>query len=128
MAKVLWAAFVAMAAFFVLADSLKCNQCSVGILGICLSTSEQTCTGTEDRCYSGKAEFNITGALNFETRGCMVNTSCVSTTGTVLGAGYTVTRTCCSTDLCNGATAPQLSTTTTLAAALLVLAWAKGMF
>ncbi|XP_062386072.1 lymphocyte antigen-6, epidermis [Sardina pilchardus] len=127
MAKVLWA-IVAVATCFVMAESLRCNSCAVGLLGKCLLSSEKTCSGSEDRCYTGKAEFNITGAVTFETSGCLVNTSCVKSTGSVLGVGYTVTRTCCSTDLCNAATSGHLPVTTAIGAALMVSVWASGMF
>ncbi|KAL2080585.1 hypothetical protein ACEWY4_024378 [Coilia grayii] len=127
MAKVLWA-IITMAACFILVEPLKCKKCSVGILGKCLFSSQQACSNSEDRCYTGKAEFNITGVLGFETAGCLANSSCVNSTGSVLGVTYTITRTCCSTDLCSAASTPHLPATTALSAALLVFAWARAMF
>uniref|UniRef100_A0A3B4DY08 UPAR/Ly6 domain-containing protein n=1 Tax=Pygocentrus nattereri TaxID=42514 RepID=A0A3B4DY08_PYGNA len=67
--------------------------------------------------------FNLTGALNFYTSGCINSTNCVTTTGTVLGVGYTVTQTCCSTDLCNGASSVRLPLTAAVGAALLATTW-----
>ena len=79
-------------------------------------------------CLSFPSEFDVSGALSFETSGCLASSSCVNSTGTILGVGFTITRTCCSTDLCNAASTTHLPITTALSAALLVSVWASGMF
>lgn len=49
-------------------------------------------------------EFNATGILKLHTRGCLDADLCDKTiTGSILGAGFTSSFSCCSTDLCNGA-------------------------
>lgn len=48
-------------------------------------------------------------------------------TGTLLTAGYTVTRDCCSTDNCNGATSVQLTLTAALGAAITAV-WSQLSF
>ncbi|KAL7868438.1 hypothetical protein SRHO_G00098220 [Serrasalmus rhombeus] len=102
---------------------LNCYSCSVGIFGRCFVSSSQTCSNTQNSCFTGQAAFNLTGALNFYTSGCINSTNCVTTTGTVLGVGYTVTQTCCSTDLCNGASSVRLPLTAAVGAALLATTW-----
>uniref|UniRef100_A0A667X9X4 UPAR/Ly6 domain-containing protein n=1 Tax=Myripristis murdjan TaxID=586833 RepID=A0A667X9X4_9TELE len=75
------------------------------------------------RCHFNKVtSFNVSGLLSLQTRGCLDTTSCNKTqTGTLLTAGYTVTKTCCSTDRCNGATSIQLPLTAAVGAALLAM-------
>lgn len=36
-------------------DSLTCNKCSFGLVGLCLSTSEETCSTNTSVCFTGKA-------------------------------------------------------------------------
>uniref|UniRef100_A0A3B3VG49 UPAR/Ly6 domain-containing protein n=1 Tax=Poecilia latipinna TaxID=48699 RepID=A0A3B3VG49_9TELE len=57
-------------------------------------------------------------------RGCVAATSCGTTvTGTIIGVEYTSKYACCTTDLCNGASAVQLSLTAGLCAAILSSLW-----
>ncbi|XP_076862158.1 uncharacterized protein LOC143514625 isoform X2 [Brachyhypopomus gauderio] len=105
------------------AQGLKCNTCPVGIISKCFLGSAQTCTGDNNNCYTATAVFNVTGVLSMYTSGCTASTNCNNSVGSVLGAGYTITRTCCSTDLCNGADGVQLSLAAALSAALLATAW-----
>ncbi|XP_036431393.1 lymphocyte antigen-6, epidermis [Colossoma macropomum] len=116
-------AVLAVALLFVAAEGLNCYSCSVGILGKCFISSSQTCGSTQNSCFKGQAAFNLTGALNFYTSGCINSTNCVTSTGTILGVGYTVTQTCCSTDLCNGASSVRLPLTAAVGAALLATTW-----
>ncbi|XP_030644294.1 ly-6/neurotoxin-like protein 1 [Chanos chanos] len=122
MNKFLLAAVVVVASLLA-AEALTCKKCTVGVLGRCIIGSTETCTGNDNNCYTGKAEFNITGALSFYSQGCIASSSCNGTSGTVLGVGYTVTRTCCNTDQCNGASSIQLPVTAALGAALLASVW-----
>uniref|UniRef100_A0A4W6E6G8 Uncharacterized protein n=1 Tax=Lates calcarifer TaxID=8187 RepID=A0A4W6E6G8_LATCA len=65
-------------------------------------------------------EFNATGSLTLQTRGCLDSDLCGKTlTGTILGAGYTSSFQCCTTELCNGASSVQISLTVALCAAVL---------
>ncbi|XP_029919899.1 sperm acrosome membrane-associated protein 4-like [Myripristis murdjan] len=113
---------VALGAMFAAGESLVCNTCKVGIAGTCLFSSTVTCTDSEPNCYRGNLAFNVSGLLSLQTRGCLDTTSCNKTqTGTLLTAGYTVTKTCCSTDRCNGATSIQLPLTAAVGAALLAM-------
>ncbi|XP_039977778.1 sperm acrosome membrane-associated protein 4-like [Xiphias gladius] len=113
------AVFVAMV---VTGESLTCNTCRVGIAGKCLFSSTETCSDSQPNCYWGNLAFNISSLISRQTRGCLASFLCNQTeTGALLTAGYTVTRTCCGTDLCNGATSIQLPLTVALGAALMAV-------
>ncbi|KAA0710768.1 hypothetical protein E1301_Tti022959 [Triplophysa tibetana] len=107
------------------AEALKCNTCQVGILGKCFLKSDANCPANGTSCYTAKAEFNVAGFLSLSTSGCTLD--CSNTNGTVLGAVYTVTKTCCSTDLCNGASAAHMSVAGAVSAALLATFWSTYM-
>ncbi|KAJ8373159.1 hypothetical protein AAFF_G00270650 [Aldrovandia affinis] len=114
--------------------ALTCNECSVGILGRCLIPDSVECDASMPNCYTGKAAFpSISEFLGFNTQGCLDSASCNSTTnGTILGAAYTVTRTCCATDNCNpvvsGAGSVQLSLTAAASAALVATVWGSWQY
>ncbi|XP_061072423.1 sperm acrosome membrane-associated protein 4-like [Conger conger] len=114
--------------------SLTCNKCSVGLFGTCLMPGFVECDASEPNCYTGRAEFpSISGFLGFNTQGCLDSSSCNTiTNGTILGAGYTITCTCCTTDLCNpvvsGAAPVQLSLSVAASAALLACMWHSGQY
>ncbi|KAJ8366501.1 hypothetical protein AAFF_G00353210 [Aldrovandia affinis] len=76
-------------------------------------------------CYTGKAEFpSISGFFGFNTQGCLDSASCNSTTnGTILGATYMVTRTCCTTDNCNPVVSRAGSVQLSLTAAISAAPW-----
>uniref|UniRef100_A0A8B9H6S5 UPAR/Ly6 domain-containing protein n=1 Tax=Astyanax mexicanus TaxID=7994 RepID=A0A8B9H6S5_ASTMX len=107
-------------------ESLTCNTCSVGLVGICLNPSSSVCSSNSSSCFTGRATFNLSGAMNFYTSGCTLPTSCNSSSGSVLGVGYTVTQSCCTTNLCNGASSIQLPITAAIGAALLATTWTYG--
>lgn len=66
------------------------------------------------------AAFNVSRLIRLESRGCLASSRCNQTeTGTILSTGYTVTKTCCDTDRCNGATSLQLSLTAAFSTALM---------
>lgn len=70
------------------------------------------------------SEFNSTGAIRLEIRGCLDSDLCGDVlTGNIFGNGYTASFECCNTDLCNGATSVQLSLTMAVCLALFSL-WA----
>ena len=119
-----WKAVVVLSAFIAAAECLNCRQCPVGIFGTCLLGSEVTCNNATESCYRGEAQFNATGTITLHTRGCLDSDLCGKTlTGTILGAAYTSSFTCCTTTLCNGATSVQLPLTVALCAAILSSLW-----
>uniref|UniRef100_A0A8C2ZCU2 UPAR/Ly6 domain-containing protein n=1 Tax=Cyclopterus lumpus TaxID=8103 RepID=A0A8C2ZCU2_CYCLU len=108
--------------FSLLGESLTCNTCRVGFAGKCLYPSTENCVDSQPNCYMGELAFNISRFMTLQTRGCMASSLCNQTdSGALLTAGYTVTRTCCSPDRCNGATSIQLPLTAALSAALLAV-------
>ncbi|KAJ8267442.1 hypothetical protein COCON_G00126140 [Conger conger] len=117
-----------------LSDALMCNKCIAGIFGRCLIPDSVECVASEPNCFTGIAEFpTITSFLGFNTQGCSDSGSCNATTnGTILGAPYTVTTTCCSTDNCNpvvsGAPSAQLSLGAAMSAALLASVWGSWQY
>ncbi|KAG5265066.1 hypothetical protein AALO_G00261060 [Alosa alosa] len=123
MRTTMWLA-VAIVIFISAAEALQCEQCSIGVLGRCLFPDQVNCHESSPNCYTGEAQFNATGFLKLHTRGCLDADLCNQTiTGTILGAGFTSSFSCCSTDLCNGASAlhtPLFSLT--LSAALVAMA------
>ncbi|KAK0141527.1 hypothetical protein N1851_021325 [Merluccius polli] len=120
-------------------DTSECNSTnSAGALFNSTFTISRTCC-TTDQCNGatslhvllpaviGAALFNITGDFKLHTRGCLDSDLCGKTlTGSILGAGFTSSFTCCQTDLCNGAAAPQLPLAAVCcAAAMLATLWAR---
>ncbi|CAB1321108.1 unnamed protein product, partial [Coregonus sp. 'balchen'] len=93
-------------------ESLNCNTCSVGITSVCLIGSTTTCSTSEHNCYSGQAVFNIS---SIKRKGCLPTNVYTTSTSGILGAGYTISQTCCSTNLCNGAGSVQLPLTALVA-------------
>ncbi|XP_059205262.1 protein Bouncer-like [Centropristis striata] len=119
--KFIWIC-AALTAMFVTGESLTCHSCKVGIGGKCLFKSTETCSGSQPNCYWGKLTFNTSHFVTLQTRGCMASSLCNQTeTGALLTVGYSLTRTCCSTDCCNGASAVQLPLTAAVGAALMAV-------
>ncbi|XP_022602628.1 lymphocyte antigen 6 complex locus protein G6d-like [Seriola dumerili] len=109
-------------AMVVTGESLTCNTCRVGIAGKCLFSSTETCSDSQSSCYWGNLAFNVSSLISLQTRGCLASSLCNQTEmGSLLTAGYTVNRTCCSTDCCNGAASIQFSLTAAVGAALLAV-------
>ncbi|XP_034561186.1 protein Bouncer-like [Notolabrus celidotus] len=109
-------------------EALVCHTCRGGFVGRCFFRSTETCSDSQDSCFWGKLKFNNTRLPSWETRGCMNSTVCNQTeVGTLLSVGYTVTKSCCMTDCCNGATSAQLPLTAALGAALLAM-WGTHSF
>ncbi|XP_035762459.1 sperm acrosome membrane-associated protein 4-like isoform X2 [Neolamprologus brichardi] len=108
-------------------DSLTCETCDFKILGYCMHTDPVNCTGSQTNCFTGVAKFNKISLLNIYERGCIEPAECRNETGSILYVNYTVTRTCCSTDLCNGATFILPGFTAALCAAL-VPVWSQWVF
>ncbi|XP_062385426.1 lymphocyte antigen 6D-like [Sardina pilchardus] len=132
--KTLLFGLVGLVASIYLAESLTCNKCSIGLVGFCIISSEETCSGNDTSCFTGSATFpSITGFSGFSTQGCLEDSKCNSTTnGTILGATYQVSSTCCGSDKCNllvksAAPSTYVSTTMAMAAALTASVWGSGI-
>uniref|UniRef100_A0A3P8VQK1 Uncharacterized protein n=1 Tax=Cynoglossus semilaevis TaxID=244447 RepID=A0A3P8VQK1_CYNSE len=121
MAKILLG-IVAVIACFMLVHCLDCRQCPIGIFGQCFFGSDLTCNNATQSCYRG--EFNATGPISLHIRGCLDSDLCGKTlTGSLLGASYTSSFECCTTNLCNGASTAHISLTVALCAAILSALW-----
>ncbi|KAF7702491.1 lymphocyte antigen-6, epidermis [Silurus meridionalis] len=126
----------AVIGFFALAESLTCNTCSFGVIGFCLNPSTTNCSTNTSSCTTGRASFAGAGSfLGFNSQGCTETALCNgSASGTILGATYTVTQTCCTTNNCNpvqvasGASYVQLSLSAALSAALLACVWGQSVY
>lgn len=90
-------------------SDLSCVMYEVYIMSICFST-----------------EFNVTGFFSLSTSGC--TSDCNNTAGSILGAGFTISKTCCTVDLCNGASAAHVSVAGAVGAALLATFWSTYMW
>uniref|UniRef100_A0A8C7H5W6 UPAR/Ly6 domain-containing protein n=1 Tax=Oncorhynchus kisutch TaxID=8019 RepID=A0A8C7H5W6_ONCKI len=113
-----------------LMESLTCNKCDVGLVGVCLNAADQVCTTNTSRCFTGKASNTF---LGFNTQGCLEGAMCNTTDATLMGATYTTVRTCCDTNKCNpvtisGATSAKLSVTTALSATLVASVWGSMLY
>ncbi|XP_053719537.1 lymphocyte antigen-6, epidermis [Synchiropus splendidus] len=111
-------AVVVLVALVAAAESLKCRECIIELLSLCPFGTDVTCNNGTNSCSRGEAQFNATGSLKLHNRGCVDNDLCGKTiSGSILGAGYTSSFTCCTTDLCNSATTTQMSIVLGLCAA-----------
>ncbi|XP_029023227.1 sperm acrosome membrane-associated protein 4 [Betta splendens] len=89
---------------FAVGHALQCYQC-FGFWNLCPSI-KKTCDAGE-QCYSGIGK--AAKVLDIKRKGCLAVASCNQTTtvnypeNNPNSTVYTITRTCCSTDLCNAA-------------------------
>ncbi|KAF6735324.1 hypothetical protein FQA47_014283 [Oryzias melastigma] len=119
-----WKSLLLVGVAIAAAHALDCRQCTIGVFGSCLLSKDVTCNNATEQCYFGDAQFNATGSVKLHTRGCLDTDLCNKTlTGTLIGAGYTSTFTCCTSNLCNGATSVQLPLMVALLSALLSSLW-----
>ncbi|XP_037649819.1 alpha-elapitoxin-Oh2b-like [Sebastes umbrosus] len=122
-------AIIAVVASFMLAESLTCNKCSYGLLGYCLSSSEESCTTNTSVCFTGKATFPAISSAGFNTQGCREPAGCNATTnGTLVGLAFETKIDCCSTDNCNpvvisGAPSTKMTFTAAIGVAVLASMW-----
>lgn len=119
MNRFLWSC-AALLALFVTVQSLSCYTCDTSVLGYCLSTTSVNCSQAQTRCFSAVAEFS-SHILDIHQRGCTQESQCTNSTGSILSVNYTITRSCCNTTLCNGASSTQLPVTVALSAALVAV-------
>ncbi|XP_004073821.1 sperm acrosome membrane-associated protein 4-like [Oryzias latipes] len=119
-----WRSLILLVVVIAAASSLTCRQCSIDIFGSCFSQKNVNCSDTTDQCYFGKTKFDSTDKVALYTRGCVNSFLCNATlAGTLLGAGYTAVYSCCTADLCNGATSVQLPLMAALLSGLLSSLW-----
>lgn len=76
----------------------------MGFWSLC-STSKTTCAAGQ-QCFSGKG--TAAGFLDIKTKGCLAVADCNKTDSTYFPASsnttaYSMTKTCCNSDLCNSA-------------------------
>ncbi|KAJ8000401.1 hypothetical protein DPEC_G00204440 [Dallia pectoralis] len=121
---------MALVASVMLAESLTCNQCSVGLVGLCLKPSTIVCTTNTSSCFTGKGTFpSVPLFSGFNSQGCLENVLCNNSTNTILlGATFTTTTLCCNTTQCNpvtfsGASSVKLTVSTAIGAALVASMW-----
>ncbi|XP_014831429.1 PREDICTED: sperm acrosome membrane-associated protein 4-like [Poecilia mexicana] len=84
-------------------QNLECYKCSIGLWNLCL-TSKITC-GTGEHCFSGEGG---SGDVKLKMKGCLEVAKCNKTDDVKLPGSsnttiYKMTKTCCSTNLCNAA-------------------------
>ncbi|XP_040909309.1 prostate stem cell antigen [Toxotes jaculatrix] len=90
---------------FAIGQALECYKCKIGLFNVCLTTKE-TCQQGE-QCYSGIGK--AAGVLDISMKGCLAEAECNKTQQVNFPSDnsnstvYTMTKTCCSTDLCNAA-------------------------
>ncbi|RVE67098.1 hypothetical protein OJAV_G00114670 [Oryzias javanicus] len=87
---------------FALGQTLECYQCSLGLWNLCITT-KTTCNSGE-HCFSGLGK--AAGFVDIKTKGCLAVEKCNMTENQNFGVNttlYKLTKTCCNTNLCNGA-------------------------
>uniref|UniRef100_A0A8C6V538 UPAR/Ly6 domain-containing protein n=1 Tax=Neogobius melanostomus TaxID=47308 RepID=A0A8C6V538_9GOBI len=142
MAKILFG-IVAVIACFYLADSLRCNRCTVSLFGVCLNPIDMTCSTNTSVCYTSRATFsNVSSFSGFSRQGCTESSVCPANTtitnSSTIGPSffplsYAIISQCCSTDKCNpvsitaAAPANAMSLSVALSAAALAAFWGSHM-
>ncbi|KAF7664079.1 hypothetical protein LDENG_00190650 [Lucifuga dentata] len=100
------------------AQALQCYECKIGFWNLCYTT--KTTCDTGEHCFSGVGK--AAGFMDIKTKGCLNMAQCNKTEDVNFPASenstklYSMTKTCCDTDLCNAA--PGLPTTPGLTLAL----------
>ncbi|MED6254576.1 hypothetical protein ATANTOWER_029641 [Ataeniobius toweri] len=82
-------------------QALQCYKCDLGFWSLCI-TSNTTCE-TDEHCFNG---VGVSGLLKIKMKGCLKASQCnktedinfPKTSNTTI---YSMTKTCCNTDLCN---------------------------
>uniref|UniRef100_A0A674P419 Lymphocyte antigen-6, epidermis n=1 Tax=Takifugu rubripes TaxID=31033 RepID=A0A674P419_TAKRU len=86
-------------------QGLQCYKCDMGFWSLCYTT-KVTC-GAGEWCFSGVGE--AASFVNIIKKGCLAEAKCNKTVNVNFPPSntnstvYTMTETCCNTDLCNGA-------------------------
>ncbi|XP_042363138.1 protein Bouncer-like [Plectropomus leopardus] len=115
-----WKPVIILSVFIAAAQCLNCRQCPISLIDTCLFGSEVTCSNANESCYRGQAQFNATESVTLHIRGCLSSRLCGTTiNSSLLGADFTSSFQCCTTDLCNGAASVQRPLILALCAAIL---------
>ncbi|KAI2644534.1 Sperm acrosome membrane-associated protein 4 [Labeo rohita] len=85
-------------------QALQCYECKLGFWSLCITT-KKTCEADE-RCFSGVGK--AAGLVDIKKKGCLKVAECNKTEQVNFPSNsstqvYQMTKTCCSTDLCNSA-------------------------
>ncbi|XP_039977003.1 prostate stem cell antigen [Xiphias gladius] len=90
---------------FAIGQALQCYKCKIGLWNLCI-TSETTCEKGE-QCFSGVGK--AVSFMDIKMKGCLAEAECNKTkevtfpTSSSNSTVYTMTKTCCTVDLCNAA-------------------------
>ncbi|XP_029370805.1 sperm acrosome membrane-associated protein 4-like [Echeneis naucrates] len=90
---------------FAVGQALQCYKCKLGIWNLCI-TSITTCEEGE-HCFNGVG--HAVSFMNITMKGCLKVADCNQTkevnfpTSTSNSTAYSMTKTCCTTNLCNAA-------------------------
>uniref|UniRef100_UPI0037E7004E sperm acrosome membrane-associated protein 4-like n=1 Tax=Semicossyphus pulcher TaxID=241346 RepID=UPI0037E7004E len=91
---------------FAVGQALQCYNCKLGFWNLCI-TSKVEC-GSEEHCYKGVGQ--AVGFVDVSMKGCLKVAECNKTKDVMVPgtspnstSAYSMTKTCCNTDLCNAA-------------------------
>ncbi|XP_069032781.1 sperm acrosome membrane-associated protein 4-like [Embiotoca jacksoni] len=107
----------AVAFCFAVGQALMCYKCDIGFGNLCI-TRKVTCENGE-QCFSGEGK--AAGFVDIKKKGCLKEADCGKTENVAVpnisnSSIYSMTKTCCNTDLCNAV--PGLPATSGLSLAL----------
>lgn len=95
---------VAVGLCFAVGQALQCYKCKIGFFNLCFTT-KTTCESGQ-HCFNGEGK--AVGFVDVTTKGCLNVADCNKTNEVNFPESssnttvYTLTKTCCDTDLCNG--------------------------
>ncbi|XP_075907621.1 prostate stem cell antigen-like [Nelusetta ayraudi] len=113
---------VAVGFCFALGQALQCYDCKVGFWNFCITGKIQCDAG--QHCFSGVGQ--AVSLVDIKMKGCLAKVDCNKTTTVNFptsdsnATAYHMNKTCCNTDLCNGAPALQRAGGLSLALASVV--------
>ncbi|XP_076609890.1 sperm acrosome membrane-associated protein 4-like [Chaetodon auriga] len=90
---------------FAIGQALQCYKCTIGLGDVCLTT--KTTCGSGELCFSGVGK--AVGLVDLKMKGCLALAECNQTKNVDFPSSsnstsvYSMTKTCCDSDLCNAA-------------------------
>ncbi|KAL2080583.1 hypothetical protein ACEWY4_024376 [Coilia grayii] len=114
---------------FAIGQTLECYKCDLGLWDLCITT-KMTC-GADEHCYTGVGK--AAGIVKIRKKGCLQKSECNKTANVNFPSDsnttiYSMTNTCCDTDLCNAAPGlPRMGAMPLALATLLTLMTAKAL-